>query len=351
MDRSLFVRRLHRLLGALTRGESHTRRPDRGHRATGLEYLEGRAVPATINASGVINSVAASGGFTYTIDLTNSSSSNSGIGTFWYGWVPGEDFLATSPTSVVAPTGWTGTITHGGASDGYAIEFVSQSSIYNVAPGSSTVFSFNSTSPPSAVNGNSVFYPSTPVNTAFVYPGAPFSDAGHQFVLSSTATPTPTPAPTPTPTASPTPTPTPTGTSTPTPAAAPLVGVVSVQAVKNRNNVVTAIDVRFSGPLDAVQANNTSNYRLVAANRKGLFTARNSVALGLRSAILNPANDTVTLTLKKTFALSSPVQLTINGTAPSGLQDSSGRLIDGNGDGASSGNAIAVISRSGVSLG
>ena len=74
---------------------------------------------ATINASGVISSTAAGADFNYTINLSNASSSNSGIGTFWYAWVPGEDFLATSPISVSPPAGWTDTITHAGPSDGY----------------------------------------------------------------------------------------------------------------------------------------------------------------------------------------------------------------------------------------
>jgi hypothetical protein len=41
---------------------------------------------------------------------------------------------------------------------------------------------------------------------------------------------------------------------------------------------------------------------------------------------------------------------TINGTSPSGLQDSSGRLIDGDNNGTAGGNAVAVIRRTGVTL-
>jgi hypothetical protein len=38
------------------------------------------------------------------------------------------------------------------------------------------------------MNGNSVFYPGTPVGTSFVYPEGPFSDAGHDFVVTAAAT-------------------------------------------------------------------------------------------------------------------------------------------------------------------
>ena len=113
---------------------------------------------------------------------------------------------------------------------------------------------------------------------------------------------------------------------------------------------MTEIVVDFSGPVNAAQADNVATYRLATANGKGSFTAKNSPVMKLRSAVFNPANDTVTLTPKKAFALTKPVQLTINGTAPSGLQDSSGRLIDGDDNGTAGGNAVAVIRRTGVTL-
>jgi Bacterial Ig-like domain (group 2) len=148
---------------------------------------------ATINASATISSVADGANFKYAITLDNSSTSNSGIGTFWYSWVPGEDFMATSPVSVSPPAGWTDNITHGGSSDGYAIQFLADSSVYAVGPGSSLTFSFVSADAPAATSGNSVDYAGTPVGTAIVYPGAPFSDAGHQFVVTPVSTTLPAP--------------------------------------------------------------------------------------------------------------------------------------------------------------
>jgi hypothetical protein len=46
---------------------------------------------------------------------------------------------------------------------------------------------------------------------------------------------------------------------------------------------------------------------------------------------------------KKPFQLSKPVELRVNGLAPSGLEDSIGRLIDGDHDGQPGGNAMVVL--------
>jgi hypothetical protein len=362
VQRFSFVARLHRRLSALASGAGHKKRPERAHRFTGLESLERRDVPATINASGVFTATAAGSGFNYTITLSNASSSDSGIGTFWYAWVPGKDLLATSPTSVNPPAGWTDTVVHSGSGDGYSIEFMSDSPLYDVQPGSSLSFSFQSTSSAQSISGDSVNFPGMPVGTSVAYPQGAFSDTGHQFVVTQSPTPSPTPTPTPGPTPTPTPTPTttPTATSTPTPTptptpgsttnSAPLVEVVGVQTVQNKKHLVTAVVVEFSGPITPALANSLANYKLVTANRNGQSTGKNSLVMPLRSAAVNAANTAVTLTPKKAFARTSVVQLTINGSGPSGLTDSFGRLIDGSGVGTSGGNAVAVIRRTGVTL-
>ena len=120
--------------------------------------------------------------------------------------------------------------------------------------------------------------------------------------------------------------------------------------MKNKKHQVTELVVNFSGQLSAAQADNVANFRLAAANGKGIFTARNSPVMMLRSAAFNPANDTVTLIPKKAFTVAKPLQLTINGTAPSGLQDTSGQLIDGDNNGTAGGNAVAMIRRNGVTM-
>ena len=56
MARFFSFKRLHEVLGSLAPGSGHEKRRSRARRFTGLEYLEGRALMATINASAVISS-------------------------------------------------------------------------------------------------------------------------------------------------------------------------------------------------------------------------------------------------------------------------------------------------------
>jgi hypothetical protein len=324
MSRSLLGERLRQLVGGLAIGW-HTPRRLRARRVPSLEPLEGRALLANITASGVISSAAAGSNFNYTIQLSNSSTSSAAVGTFWYAWiaVPNEDFLAHSPVSVSPPAGWTDQVTNSGTTDGFGILFTANSPSAYVQPGSSLNFSFVSADAPASVNGNSPFYPGTPVGTSFVYPTGPFSDAGHQFVVTPASSPPPN---------------------------TPLVTVSSVQDVLNKKHLVTQINVVFSGAVNTSEADSAAIYALVAAGKKGSFTARNAKAIRLRSAVYNAATNTVTLTTRKAFALRQAVRLTIDGIAPGGLEDSSGRLIDGNHDGQPGGNAVIVLSRGGVTI-
>jgi hypothetical protein len=318
MSRSIFGTRVHQFLGALTAGSRRKERRPELRRSPQLESLEGRALMATINASATISSVADGPNFNYTLTLNNSSTSNSGIGTFWYSWVPGEDFMASSPISVAPPAGWTDNITNEGPADGFAIQFLANSSAAAVQPGSSLTFSFVSTDSPASVNGNSVDYPGMPVDTATVYPGAPFSDAGHEFVV----TPVSAPAPTPTPTSP------------------PLVTVTNVQIVENRKNQVTEVIVDYSGAVNASEADNVATYRLATAGKKGSFTAKNAMVIKLKSAKYNGTTDAVTLTPKKAFSLMKTVQLEVKGES---LADSAGSLLDGANDGQAGSNYVTIL--------
>jgi hypothetical protein len=127
--------------------------------------------------------------FDYTIVLKNSSSSTDSIKTFWYSWVPGADFLGTSPISVTPPTGWVDHITHfpNVPTNGFAIQFVTSTA--PLAPGNSLSFMFTSAETPSQLAGNSPFYPGTPIGTSFVYSGAPFQGDSLQFTVTSAPEP------------------------------------------------------------------------------------------------------------------------------------------------------------------
>lgn len=147
-----------------------------------------------IGASAVLTAQADGPNFDYTITLTNTSGAgNDPIGTFWFSWVPGADYLATIPISVTNPTGWTDTITHfpNTPTNGYAIQWVEGDSAAAIAPGSSLVFKFTSVDTPAQIMGNAIFSPGTPVLTSFVYSGTPFQGDSEQFVVASAAVPEP----------------------------------------------------------------------------------------------------------------------------------------------------------------
>lgn len=154
--------------------------------------------PATVTAAnisaGATMTWAADGpNFDYTITLHNSAASDASIGTFWYAWIPGEDFLPTSPISISSPAGWTAIVTHfpNVPTNGFAIQWTTGAvnSPNNVAIGGSAVFKFTSADTPAQLAGESPFFPGTPVGMSFVYPGAPFSDGGHSFVVQSVPEP------------------------------------------------------------------------------------------------------------------------------------------------------------------
>jgi subtilisin-like proprotein convertase family protein len=130
------------------------------------------------------------------------------------------------------------------------------------------------------------------------------------------------------------------------PPPAPLVTLQNVVLVKNKKHLVTEILVGFSGGVNAAEADSTKTYELIAANKAGQFIATKKTLLKLKSAALS--GNTVTLKLKSPLQLKKAVELVVNGVAPAGLQDTEGRLIDGNHDGIAGGNAVAVIKKPGT---
>ncbi len=122
----------------------------------------------------------------------------------------------------------------------------------------------------------------------------------------------------------------------------PLVTLESIQVIKNKKHKVGEVLMTFSGGLNATEAASLSEYTLIQAGKRGSFTAKNAKSIKLLSAVYNSTNHTVAITPKKPFALTKAIELVVNGSAP-GLEDSNGRLIDGNHDGQAGGNATAVL--------
>jgi hypothetical protein len=120
--------------------------------------------------------------------------------------------------------------------------------------------------------------------------------------------------------------------------------MTTVRPVTNKKHLVTQINVSFSGAVNAAEADSLNVYRLATAGKHGSYTAENAKVINLKSAVYNPASDSVTLTPKKAFALTKPVQLVVDGQPPSGLEDSAGRVINGGN------NAVAVLTRGGATI-
>jgi PEP-CTERM motif-containing protein len=132
------------------------------------------------------------GEFQYDITLSDTGTTN--VGTLWFSWVPGQDFMPVSPTGVLAPTDWSEKITNGGSADGFAIQFIAGAGDALTAGNSLSGFQFDSSMTPAQLEGLSSFHPASPVLTAFAYIGAPFGDPGEKFTASVVPTSTPEPA-------------------------------------------------------------------------------------------------------------------------------------------------------------
>ena len=145
----------------------------------------GFAASASAQAPGAKATLSTVNSGTYALTLDNTGSTT--IGTFWYSWVPGKDFMpGAEPTAILSPPGWTDMVTgSGNSSDGYAIQWTATSSANDLAAGSSlSGFEFDSTlSATQLTSGLSPAFSTFPVGTSVTYTGAPFSSTGDTFVV------------------------------------------------------------------------------------------------------------------------------------------------------------------------
>jgi probable HAF family extracellular repeat protein len=124
-----------------------------------------------------------------------------------------------------------------------------------------------------------------------------------------------------------------------------LVTLEGATITKNRKLQVTVINVTFSSAVNATEAGDLSIYQLITAGKGGSFTARNAVKSRPKSAQYVAATNTVILKPRRPFALTRKVELQIDGMAPSGLQDTLQRYIDGAGNGQAGSDGEVVITK------
>ena len=153
----------------------------------------------TISATATLAETGSSGGeFDYTLTLDNTG--NVPIDAFWYGWIPGAFDLPSSPSSITALSGWTGSAF--GASIQFSDTSVSSSSstagANAIAPGGIAIFTFESTSDPAAMTtgttggaptGDSIAYNAPGPMTDFEGPTPGVASAAFQPTLSSVPEP------------------------------------------------------------------------------------------------------------------------------------------------------------------
>lgn len=149
------------------------------------------AVPASASlmATAAIHATSLdSGEYQYDVQLNNVGTTT--IGTFWFAWEPGFNYLSATPSNIVSPTGWSFQITtEPGATDAGILWMAGAQTL---APGASLAFSFQSTETPDQLSGQAPApNADAPITTSFVYSGGPFSDAGYEFSAPVSTVPLP----------------------------------------------------------------------------------------------------------------------------------------------------------------
>ena len=136
-----------------------------------------KAALAALAATATIASSPNSNG-TYHYELVLNNTGSTTIGTFWYAWIPGANYMQATPTNVQAPAGWKANLITGG---GTSIQYVATNLL--AAGGTLSGFSFDSPVTPAQMVG-----PSSGgnfVDTSFVYIAAPLADPGVKLVPSA----------------------------------------------------------------------------------------------------------------------------------------------------------------------
>jgi len=86
----------------------------------------------------------------------------------------------------------------------------------------------------------------------------------------------------------------------------------------------TTVVLTFDQALNAITAQDDENYRIIGPAGR---------VIGIKSAVYDPAGLTVTLHPRQRINIHHAYKLIVDGTAPKGLTNTLGQLLDGVGDG------------------
>jgi hypothetical protein len=131
-----------------------------------------------------LTSTPGGGQYQDTIVLHNTGTTT--VGTFWFGWIPGENFLQSMPTNVTAPPGWTSQVfVFGGPT--YSIEWYATSSgSYVPGGGQLSGFGFTSADSSTVLQGLAPNDQQHHVTDSYLYITGAFGDPGLAFTVGVT---------------------------------------------------------------------------------------------------------------------------------------------------------------------
>jgi hypothetical protein len=147
----------------------------------------GAASPALAQLAGtgeLTCSPGSAGNYNNTIVIHNTGSTT--IGTFWFAWIPGEDFLPSLPGGLTAPPGWYAYVEQG-IYDSYSIQWYAYTPAFYIQPGQSlSGFGFSGPDTPQTLAGLSPQFPRYNVTDSYLYVGPPEYDPGYLLHVSVT---------------------------------------------------------------------------------------------------------------------------------------------------------------------
>jgi Carboxypeptidase regulatory-like domain len=106
----------------------------------------------------------------------------------------------------------------------------------------------------------------------------------------------------------------------------------------------TAIDLTFSGPVNATDASDRTSYRLIAMGSPPLSGTRSTALIRIQKAIYDPTSDSVMLKTRRPLALKGRIEVKVIGRA---MMSPGGVLLDGRGDGIPGSDFIEALAASG----
>ncbi len=131
----------------------------------------------------------------------------------------------------------------------------------------------------------------------------------------------------------------------------PPPAVTGVRLITNRQHIVTGIVVTFSELLNPTTAVNLLNYNysVTTAGRNHVFGTRDNLLIPILTAVYNPSNLTVTLTLGRGIHPPTPFRFAINQLtdvpgAGIGVSNLAGILLSGASNGVAGGAYVVILS-------